>query len=277
MKNKTKEQLIKELAHMRQNINKLEAKMEENSKANKSLKNAMEEYGLIFDAGKDLIMVLDTRFKIKKANLATSRFLKKPLRVIVGETCHTLIHGIENPPRECPLNMVKISKKHEETECYLSKKDTWLRVSCDPVFDGNNKLAKIVHIIRDITEFKRTEASLRESEGRFRAVFDQANHGIHIVNMTERKTLIVNKMLCQMLGYKKEEFKTLKVDDMYPQEDMTYITEQFRKLMREEIDVSRNIPLVRKDGSILYADVSASPFMLGGKTYLMGIFRDSTK
>ncbi len=272
--NKTKEQLIKELVKIRKSSKKLEAKVEACSKSKNSLKNAMRQYQSIFDAENDLIMVLDTRFKIKKANLATSRYLQKPLKEIVGETCCKLIHGIDYPPRECPLNIINRSKKHEEAECYLSGKDIWLQVSSDPIFNENGKMTNIVHIVRDITEFRRTEASLRESERRFRAVFDFANHGIHIMDMSEKKTLMVNKTFCQMLGYNKEEFKKLKVEDIYPQADVPYIMEQFRKLLREEIDITRNIPLLRRDSTFFYADVSATPFMLGGKTYIMCIFRD---
>ena len=275
--NKTKEQLVKELVKIRRSSKKLEAKVEACSKSKNSLKNAIRDYQSIFDAENDLVMVLDTRFKIKKANLATSRFLQKPLNEIVGETCCELIHGINNPPRECPLNIINRSKKHEEAECYLSEKDMWLQVSSDPIFNENGKMTNIVHIVRDITQFRKTEASLRESERRFRAVFDFANHGIHIMDMDEKKTLMINKMLCQMLGYSKEEFKKLKVDDIYPQKNLPHIIEQFRRLLREEIDTTRNIPLLRRDGTVLYADVSAVPFMLGGKTYIMCIFREGTE
>jgi len=275
--NKTKDQLIKELVKIRQRMRKLEAKEKEGSKEKDNFKNALRDLQSAFNSAKDLIMILDTKFNIIKANLATSRFLKIPVNEIVGKTCYKLIHGIDTPPRECPLNMIIKSKKHEEAECYLAEKDIWLQISSDPIFDENGRMTKIVHIVRDITEFRRTEASQRESEGRFRAVFDYANHGIHIMDMRERKTLMVNKTLSQMLGYSKEELKKLRVDDIYPQEDVLYIMEQFRKLLREEIDIAKNISLLRKDGSVLYVNVSASPFILGGKTYLMGIFRDSTE
>jgi len=271
---KTKDQLMKELAKIRQRMKRLEAKEKEWGKEKDKIQNVLRDLQSAFDAAKDLIMVLDTKFHIIKANLATSRFLKKPVREIIGKTCYTLIHGIDSAPRECPLNLINTSKKHEEVECYVSEKDIWLQVTSDPIFDENGKMTKIVHIVRDITEFRRTEASLRESEGRFRAVFDYANHGIHLMDMRERRTLMVNKTLSQMLGYSKEEFKQLRVDDIYPQEDVPYIMAQFRKLLREEIDIVRNISLLKKDGSILYAHVSAAPLMLGSKTYLMCIFRD---
>ncbi len=251
--------------------------MKEINKTKNSLKNDLYECWAIFNAAKDLLMVLDLDFKILKANLATSKFLNKSNNEIIGKTCYQLIHGISKPPKECPLNIVKKSKKHEEAECYLSEKDIWLQVSSDPIFDEKGKMAKIAHIVRDITAFRRTEASLRESEGRFRAVFDYANHGIQVVDTAERKTIMVNKTLCQMLGYSKEELKNLKAEDIYPQKDVPSITEQLKKLLREEIHIAKDIPLLRKDGSIFYADVSAAPFAMGGKTYLMGVFRDKTE
>jgi PAS domain S-box-containing protein len=275
--NKTKEQFMNELVKMRQRIKKLEAEKKVSYKEKDNLENALRDWQSTFDSAKDLILVLDTKFKIIKANLATSNFLKRPLRDIYDKTCYELIHGINKPPKECPLNLIKKSKKREEAECYLSKKDIWLQVTVDPIFDKNGKMTKIVLIIRDITEFRRTETSLRESEGRFRAIFDHVNHGIHVVDIDARKTLMANKTLCQMLGYSKEEFKKLRVDDIHPQEDMPFIIEQYRKLVREEMDIARDIPVLSNDGSVFYTDVSAVPFMLGGKTYLMVIFRDLTE
>ncbi|MEW6585978.1 MAG: PAS domain-containing protein [Nitrospirota bacterium] len=243
------------------------------SKKKTILANDLSECQAIFDSEKDLIMVLDTKLIIKKANRATSRFLKKPLNRIVGKTCYRLIHGIDRPPGGCPLDMIIKSKKHEEAECYLSEKDIWLRVLSDPIFDRTGRMRRIVLIIRDITDFRRTEALLRESERRFKTVFDYANHGIHVMDMVENKTLMANRTLCEMLCYSNEEFKNLRLDDIYPQEALPPVVEQLKKLLRDEIDIAKKVALVRKDGSVLYADVSAAPFMFGGKTYVMGIFR----
>ena len=273
--NKTKDQLIKELVKAHQKVTRLEAKEKERGKEKDKAQNALRDLQSSFDAAKDFILVLDTKFRIIDANLATSRFLKKPIHKIIGKTCYRLIHEIDSAPRECPLNVINHSKKHEEAECYLSAKDMWLQVSSDPIFDENGKMVRIVHILRDITEFRRTEASLRESEGRFRKIFDYANHGIHLIDMTERKTFMVNKTLCQMLGYSKEEFKQLNINDIYPQKDLPYIMAKFRKILREEIDIESNISLLRKDGSFAYVHASAAPFALGGKTHLMCVFRET--
>lgn len=229
------------------------------------------------DSSKDLIMVLDTDFRILYANLAASRFINRPMKEIIGETCNTLIHEIDLPPRECPLNVIKESKRHEEVECYISGKDMWLQVTTDPIFDENGMLARIVLIIRDITEFRRTESSLRASESRFSAVFDYASHGIHIIDMTEKQTLMVNKALSDLLGYSKEELNRMRLDDLYPDEDVPYIIEQLRRLSREEIDSVNNISLLKKDGSPLSVHATAAPFIMGNRTFLMCVYREITE
>jgi PAS domain S-box-containing protein len=272
---KTKDQLMKEMAKMRQRMRRFEAKEKKWGQEKLKTQNVLRDLRSSVDAAKDLILVLDTKFRIMHANLATSRFLKKPINKIVGKTCYRQIHEIDFVPRECPLNVINHSKKHEEAECYLSAKDMWLQVSSDPIFDENGKMVRIVHMLRDITEFRRTEALLRESERRFRTIFDYANHGIHLIDMTERKTFMVNKTLCQMLGYSKEEFKQLTINDIYPQKDLPYIMANFRKILREEIDIEINISLLRKDGSFAYVHASAAPFALGGKTHLMCVFRET--
>ena len=53
-------------------------------------------------------------------------------------------------------------------------------------------------------------------------------------------------------------------------------TEQFEKQLRKEINLAKDIAVKRKDGSVFYADINAFPIKLGGKTYLMGIFRNVT-
>ncbi len=238
-----------------------------------NLNEALQDWQSTFDSIQDLIMILDTRFKIIKANIATSAFLRKPLSEIVNKPCYKVVHEIDEPPIECPLYRIGKSKKLEVAECYLSDKDIWLHVTDNPVFDKDGKMIRIVHVIRDITQLKNTEASLRESEERFRALFNCSNYGLDIVDMDSRKILRVNKTFCQMLGYREEEFIELKIDDIHPQENIQHVLEQFRKLMRQEIDIIRNIPVSMKNGLIIFTDISATPIMLNGRTFLMSIYK----
>jgi PAS domain S-box-containing protein len=129
----------------------------------------------------------------------------------------------------------------------------------------------------DITEQKLAEGELRESEQRFRAIFDNATDGILLAEPESKKLYTGNDMICQMLGYRPEEIKNLKIEDIHPKEHLPYVVEQFEKQVAGEATLAKDIPFKRKDGSVFYVDVNSAPIKLTGKTYLMGIFRDTTE
>ena len=132
-------------------------------------------------------------------------------------------------------------------------------------------------VARDITERKRTERAVRDNEERFKAIFDNATDGILLAESESKKFFLGNEAICQMLGYGPEEIRNLQVSDIHSGKDVANAVEQFEQQLKCEITLARDIPVRRKDGSIFYADVNASPVMFAGKTYLLGIFRDTTE
>ena len=132
-------------------------------------------------------------------------------------------------------------------------------------------------LVRTFDERKQAEASLRESEDKFRSIFEQATDGIMIADVETRKNIEANNAICVMLGYTREELVGLRVDDIHPKNDLPAIQEAFQKQLRGEISLASEVPMLRKDGSIIYADINATRVMLGGKQCLVGIFRNITE
>ena len=126
-------------------------------------------------------------------------------------------------------------------------------------------------------KLKRADEALRESEERFRAIFDNAPDGILLADVETKKFFSGNKMVCQMLGYSQEEIKGLGIMDIHPKENLPYVLEQFEKQARREITLALDIPVKRRDSSIFYADINSFPMTLAGKAYIVGIFRDITE
>ena len=158
-----------------------------------------------------------------------------------------------------------------------------LETSGTPIFDAAGVFRGYRGVDRDVTDRKRMDAAqrkaeeaLKESEQRFRAVFERANDGIVWAEIETRQFTMANETFCKMLGYDQAEIEGLNVTDIHPEEDLPRVSADFEKQAKGELDVARDLPVKRKDGSVFYADVNASPLSLGGKTYLMGIFRDST-
>jgi len=153
---------------------------------------------------------------------------------------------------------------------------SWYWSCIGPIKDQGHIVAASI-ITRDITERKKVEEELKESEQRFRTIFDNAADGIVLADVEGRKLHTCNKKFCEMLGYKEEEVKNLGVTDIHPKENLAYIIDDFERQVRKELTVSKDIPVKRKDGSIFYSDINAIPISLEGKRYLLGIFRDITE
>jgi len=129
---------------------------------------------------------------------------------------------------------------------------------------------------KEIAEREHVEAALLESEDKFRSIFEQATDGIMIADAETKKQIEANKAMCIMLGYSHDEIVGLNIDDIHPKEDLPAIRESFKKQLRGEISLVPKVPMLRKDGSVFYADINAAPVTWGGKQCLCGIFRDIT-
>lgn len=124
---------------------------------------------------------------------------------------------------------------------------------------------------------KRLEESRLEFEQGFRNIFDNANDGILIANIENKKYSLGNKMICRMLGYGPEEIETLDIADIHPEKDLPRVFDKFERMQRREFAIAENLPVKRKDGTVFYADISASPVTLSGKSCQVSIFRDITE
>jgi PAS domain S-box-containing protein len=149
-------------------------------------------------------------------------------------------------------------------------------ISPGPIVDDQGNFKGGFALITDITERKKTEDALKESEQRFRTIFDYAFDGILLAEPEEKKLVTGNHAICKMLGYSPEELQAMTVYDIHPQEHLAEVLDQFERMDRGEVAVSYDIPLKNKHGNILYADISCSHLSISGQRYLMGIFRETT-
>ena len=132
-------------------------------------------------------------------------------------------------------------------------------------------------IIRDISERKSAEASIRNSEAKLNAIFNSTLDGILVADTATMKFLTGNRAICDMLGYTLEELGRLKVDDIHPAESLAFVREQFQRQARQEINLTPEIPVRRKDGTVFFSDIVSSPMHIGEQHYLIGVFRDASE
>ncbi|MCO5383456.1 MAG: PAS domain S-box protein [Methanosarcina barkeri] len=151
-------------------------------------------------------------------------------------------------------------------------------ITLSPVFDSHGKMTAISFISRDITERKRVEEKLRESEEKYRNIVDTANEGILITTENENIITYVNKKLADMLRYTPEEIIGRPI--------WGFISEEYKPIVkknlenrRQGISESYELELIRKDNSPLWTLLNAKPIFDNDDKYMgaMSMLTDLTK
>src|SRR5271169_181120 len=132
---------------------------------------------------------------------------------------------------------------------------------------------------RDITDRKRAEESLRESESRFRSTLENAPTGMGIGTL-DGKFLQVNRAFCEMFGYEKDELEKMSYKDITHPDDMASSRAKVQELMDGKISSYQlEKRYLRKDGQVVWAilAISAVKDESGVPKYVIGQIEDITE
>ncbi len=149
-----------------------------------------------------------------------------------------------------------------------------------PLFSHDGSITGVAAISRDITERKKTEELLMESESRYRTLFESATDPIMIL----KQDIIDdhNRKTCEMFGINGHDPARLSITMFFPpqQPDGEESSKKWGGLMRKALHERSQFfewCFVRRDGSRFDAEVSLSPFEIRGAYYVQAIIRDITE
>ncbi|HEX2739117.1 MAG TPA: PAS domain S-box protein [Rubrobacter sp.] len=156
-----------------------------------------------------------------------------------------------------------------------SGEQKWLRKASRPQRRANGDIVWD-GLLMDVTERKRAESELEETEGRFRNIFENAPIGMSLTSLDNRY-LQVNQALCDMLGYSEEELLSKRSREVTHPDDREITTTRTRVLL--EGKVKRDLVqkrYIRADGDIVWAisSVSLVRDSRGDPAYFVGQYQD---
>ncbi|MDM7918228.1 MAG: PAS domain S-box protein [Methanosarcina sp.] len=176
--------------------------------------------------------------------------------------------------------LIKQGKKINHYETSRLRKDgkvIHVSITLSPVFDSYGKLTAISFISRDITERKRVEEKLRESEEKYRNIVETANEVI-LITSSESVITYVNPKVTDMLGYLPEEVIGKPVWGFISEECRSAVKMHLEKRI-QGISESYELKLIRKDSSPQWTLLNAKPLFdeEGRFTGVMSMLTDITK
>jgi PAS domain S-box-containing protein len=134
------------------------------------------------------------------------------------------------------------------------------------VCDNNGTPTKVIGVIQDITERKRAEGALKESETRFRTLFDHAAVGVALLETKTGCYIDINQRYCDFLGYTKAEMLNMTFQTVSHPDDVQENIEKNQLLLFGKIgEFTIEKRYIRKDGSIVWGELTASPLWVPGE------------
>ena len=240
----------------------LQNKVDELSQANNDINNllASTEIGTIF---------LDTDLYIKRFTPAMTKVFNliqtdmgRPIDHI---TSKLMLDHLKSDAKEVLKTLIQKEVEVQDDH------GNWYAMRISPYRTTENVIDGVVMTFVNITKTKLAEMTLRESEERFKSIFEQTSESIVLVDAETGALLEFNKRAHEDLGYTHEEFEKLKVFDFGVKRSAGKITKHLQKVLVDGFDVFETKQKT-KSGETLNTQVSSKAVSIKGKNCVQSIW-----
>jgi len=226
------------------------------------------------------ISLIDTNYRIIMTNISHARLMKKSRSKFVGNYCFREFEKRDAVCSHCPGKRAMATGRPAEVETEGVGDDGSrlpVRIQAFPVYEADGTVKGFIEVIEDITEHKKAKEALKESQEMYKTLFEGASEGILVADIETKRFKYANPAVCKMLGYAEEELKQLSVPDIHPKKELQHVISEFEAQARGEKILAEAIPCLRKDGTVIYADINSTNLPIDGVRCNVGFFTDITK
>ena len=254
----------------------------ERQRVEAALRESETRYRALFESARDAIFIMDDD-RFIDCNLPALRLFGGDQSSVIGQPPYEVfsppVQPDGRPSKDSALEKIAVALSG------VAQFFEWKHRRMDgALFDAEVSLSRVEiserfylqAIVRDITERKRMEESLREAELRYRTFFEQSADGILIIDPETAQVIEFNNAAHRQLGYTRDEFARLRIPDYEAVEKPGETKQHIEKIRREGRDDFETKHRT-KGGEIRDVFVTVQMVELAGRAVLYAIFRDITE
>ena len=256
----------------------------EHKQADKALMESNANLQALITAMPDIVIFKDVQGRYLVVNKAVEESTGRTREELLGKTNDEVL-----PPEIAVLcnksdSEALGSPKPVQSEEYAPAQDgrkTFLDTIKAPIHDAHGALVGLVTVSRDITERKRMEEKLKESEKQYRTLFESSPDAIFIGDPETGLTLDANPAACRLIARNREEIIGLHQSKLHPPWKDKLARQDFQQHVNEmrlrgTTHLMEN-SVLRSDGTEVPVEILAQSVTIKGKQVLLGVFRDITE
>ncbi len=156
-----------------------------------------------------------------------------------------------------------------------SGRQAWIETLENPLISSEGVVEGVVGISMDVTDRAVREQELQKAEARFHHLMDHNPVAIMMADASSRMLTYANPAFCDLFGYTAEEIPCLKVDDLHSPGSRRQVLAEWNERARHAQRFEEALPCLRKDRSIVFADVVVSGGFVDGSDHVVAVYSDA--
>ena len=252
----------------------------ERKRAEEALKESEERFRVTFEQAAVGVAHVSTDGRWLRVNNKVCEITGYARDELLGKTFQDITHpdDLEKDLEHLGRLLAGEIRTYSTEKRYLRKDGSvvWINLTVSAVGDDSGRPNYFITNIVDVTERKKAEAALSQSEERYRAVVEQSAEGLYLVDGDTRRILETNPALQHMLGYTAEELRGMELYEIVAHE-RSDVEANVRRTLEEGTRYIRERSYLRKDGSVVEVEIAASAIDYGGKRVICAAVRDITE
>ncbi|MCL6579023.1 MAG: PAS domain S-box protein [Candidatus Bathyarchaeota archaeon] len=245
----------------------------------KKLKETNRKLEMFLETAMEGITIVDSNDNLSFVNKAFAGMLGYEEEELLGANLRKLVdkEGFEKIRKETEARKKGVTSRYE-IKLYCKNGDPRIvQVSASPFWDADGNFAGTLAIIMDVTERKKMEEKLRQSEEKFRGMAERSFDAIAIVNL-EGNITYASPSVGKVLGYPQNEVVGKSFLEYFSPDTLSNASQLFADLMQGKSLEGLQLELPRKDGTIATVEINAAPIIMNSKvTGIQAVFRNVTE